>query len=429
MNIFKTVKEKMFKSQKVDSFAAGKGTKGTQKYELSQFPYLYTEAPDWISLYTELYDNVTVLENAVDTYVELINPGWSIESDKEKDVKLVEDVLKSIQFSQGFNMLLRNTFIYGFSGSEIVLANDMQSIERLVNVPNTELRIKRNKQANITDYYQLSSSGHGGIQLNPNRFIYTTRQVTTDHPYGRSLFKALPFLTRIMLEMQDAIGKIYRKYGAPRFHVRYIPPTQLDDTTLRRRLNTIKEHFDNPEVGEDFFTAGDVEVTMIGAEGQALKFNIEMSEIMQGVMAGLKMPAGVLGYNYGSTETHLTKQIEILLGRIFSYQDDYETMLNFQFMPLIAKIYNLSEIPKIKLDRPIIADELVEEQTRSLKIDNVDKLLGMNLIDTEYAINRLKLPRIPGKAVSSAQRNEKAAKLAAMATKNNEKKGKKKNAK
>ncbi len=389
VNFFERIFSSVFKPTEV-----GFGVQaGTQKYKLKQFPFLFDDEPEFLSLYKELFDNVPILDNAIDTYTQFINPGYTIKSDSEKDIELTNDVLKKIKFPGSLSQLIQNSLIFGYSGSEVVLSTDLAEILRLVNVPSTDLRIYRNDRANVTNYYEINTAGPY-INLTPERFIFLSKQATTDEPYGRSLFKSLPFLTRIMLQMQDSIGKISQKYGSPRFHVNYIPGIQLDDATLGRRLDAIREKFNDPKVGEDFFSAGDVDIKVIGSEGQTLRYSIEMSEIMQGVMSGLKLPAGVLGYNYGSTETHLTKQLEILLGRIDSYQKYYASELNMGFMPLLAKVYNLSTIPELIFDKPIIADELQEATTESLLIQNTTSLLNSRLITPAHAIERLKLPKL-----------------------------------
>ncbi len=395
------IKRSIFKSKPSSGFDV---QTGTQKYRLKQFPFLYESEPEFLSLYKELFDNIPIMDNAIDTYVTLINPGYTIESDNAKDIKIVDEVLKHIRFPNEVNELIQNSLIYGFSGSEIVLSSDLTAILRMKNVPSEDLRVERNNAANITNYYQINTAG-SYIDLNPNRFVFVAKQATTDNVYGRSLFKALPFLTRIMLQMQDAIGKIYNKYGSPRFHVNYVPNVQLDQDTLRTRLNSIKKKFNDPKVGEDFFSAGDVDITVIGAQGEVIKFSVEMQEITQGVFSGLKLPAGVLGYNYGSTETHMATQIEVLLARIIAYQKYFASEINAEFMPLLAKVYNLSSIPSIKFDRPVIVDEEKEAKTETIKISNVTTLLSKKLISPEYAIEKLKLPKITPKELAAIEKS------------------------
>lgn len=63
-------------------------------------------------------------------------------------------------------------------------------------------------------------------------------------------------------------------------------------------------------------------------------------------------------------------------------------------MPLVAKVYNLKEIPTFKFEKSFIADELVESQVRSADIQTTLTLLDKGLITPEYAMQYLDLPLI-----------------------------------
>jgi len=369
-----------------------------QDYKLPGFRFLYDTPTDLVDLYKQLYDNVSILEAAVNVYTNLINGDYEVKTKDPDLADAVYDIFNAIKFDSMLDNAISDTLVYGYSGTEIVLSNTLNEIQKFVDIPHNELRIKRDLNGDIVEFIQLNTiyggrapAGQGNI-IDKNRMFYLTRKSTTDAPYGRSIFKTLPFLTKIMIEIQDSIGKIYTKYGSPRFHVKYVPTVQLDQATLNTRLNTIKNAFDKIEVGKDFFSAGEVEVTTIGAEGQALKFTIEMSEIMQGVFSGLNLPAGVLGYNYGSTETHLSTQVEVLLGNLMRYQRYYAGMVNMVIMPMIAKVYNLPEVPYFTFKEPIIVDELGETQVRSAQINNAKTLIEMGMIDATDAQVELGLP-------------------------------------
>lgn len=369
----------------------------SQDYKLPGFNFLYDAPEDACDLFTQLYDNVPILESAVNVYTNLINGDYEV---KTKDPELANDVyniFNTIKFDSMLDIAIANTLIYGYGGTEIVLSSGLTDIEKFVDIPHNELRIKRDTQGNIIQFIQLNtlytrgSTGQANI-LNKQNILWLTRKATSDHPYGRSIFKSMPFLTKIMLEMQDSIGKIYKKYGSPRYHVKYVPAIQLDDKVLKTRLDLIKNSFNKIDVGKDFFSAGDVEVNVIGAGGKEIKFTIEMSEIMQGIFSGIGLPAGVLGYNYGSTETHLATQVQVLLGNLMRYQRYYAGAINMNIMPLIAKVYNLPEIPYFTFATPIIVDELGEMQVRSAEISNVKSLLEMGMIEPKDGQIILDLP-------------------------------------
>jgi len=390
MDLFKWLRPKQKEITKPveTSFAI---QESTQEYRLANYGYLY-EAPkdNYLPLYKQLYDNVPVLDGAISTYTDLITSGWDIKSDNPEEAEAITKVLISTNFDKTLKNLLDDYFIYGFYGAEIVLSNKFDAFEKLQEIPPTELRMERDNEANITEFIQTSNPKT--IKINPNVVLFSANRSSTNEPYGRSLFRSLPWITRLMLEMQDSMTKIYKRYGSPRYHVTYTPAIQLDQAELTSRLNTIKGKFKDIAIGQDFFTAGDVTVAMIGAGTESqFKLSIEMTEIMQSVFSGLKIPAGVLGYNYGSTETHLNKQIEILLGRILSYQREQAHVINKKLMPLLAIVYNLKSIPVLTFKPPIITDESADIALETSKINNVKTLIEMNMITTEDGQQKLGL--------------------------------------
>jgi hypothetical protein len=329
-----------------------------------------------------LYNNVPVLDGAVNAYTDLICAGWSIESDDPVEAEFITKELTNTNFDKTLKVSMDNYFIYGYYGTEIVPSQKFDKIVKFQDIPTEQLRIKRDQYGNITEFVQ--EAFNGAIKFNPAMVLYSANRESATEPYGRSLFRSLPWITRIMLEFQDSMAKIYRRYGSPRFHVQYLPALQLDQTTLESRLKILKNKFKDIEVGQDFFTSGDVKVDMMGvgagSGGRQFSLTIEMQEIMMSIFSGLKLPAGVLGYNYGSTETHLTQQIEILLGRLISYQKEQAHVINLKLMPLIATIYNLKSIPSLVFDKPVITDEVKDTALEGSRINNVRSLIEMGMI-------------------------------------------------
>jgi hypothetical protein len=380
VNLLNLFKSKKTTDKPIDSFDA---IEAVQSFRLQQYGYLY-EAPtdNYLSLYKELYNNVPVLDGAVNAYTDLICAGWSIESDNPVEAEFITKELTNTNFDKTLKVSMDNYFIYGYYGTEIVPSQKFDRIVKFQDIPTEQLRIKRDSYGNIVEFVQ--EAFNGAIKFNPAMVLYSANRESATEPYGRSLFRSLPWITRIMLEFQDSMAKIYRRYGSPRFHVQYLPALQLDQVTLETRLKVLKNKFKDIEIGQDFFTSGDVKVDMMGvgagSGGRQFSLTIEMQEIMMSIFSGLKLPAGVLGYNYGSTETHLTQQIEILLGRLISYQKEQAHVINLKLMPLIATIYNLKSIPSLVFDKPVITDEAKDVALEGSKINNVKTLIDMNMI-------------------------------------------------
>jgi len=364
----------------------------TQSFRLKQYGYLYEGPTDnYLALYKQLYDNVPILDGAISAYSDLICSGWKIRSDDPSESQLITDELNATNFNKTFKISMDNYFVYGYYGTEIVVSPKFDKVLKFQEIPTQELRMKRNDKDDIVEFVQQARPRT--ITFKPQMVLFSANRESVTEPYGRSLFRSLPWITKAMLELQDAMVKIYRRYGSPRFHVKYMPATQLSQTVLEERLKSMKKYFKDIEVGQDFFTGGDVTIDVVGAGGRTqFQVTVEMQEVNQSVFSGLKLPAGVLGYNYGSTETHLNKQIEILLGRILSYQIEQAQVINLKLMPLLATIYNLKSIPKIEFNKPIITDEAGDLQIVSTEISNAKSLIEMGMITTEDGQMRLGLP-------------------------------------
>lgn len=386
-NLFKSKKKKEI----TNNHSSFDVEESVQSYKLRDYGYLYESPKDnFLSLYKQLYDNVPVLDGAINAYTDLICSGWKINSDDPKEAEFITNELKKTNFDKTLKTILDDYFIYGYYGAEIVPSKKFDKIEKFQEIPTEELRLDRDDYGNIIEFIQ--ETARKIIKINPKMILFSANRESTNEPYGRSLFRSLPWITRIMLEMQDSMSKIYRRYGSPRFHVTYTPAIQLDQNVLNDRLTKLKKKFKDIEIGQDFFTAGDVAINMIGAGGkEQFKLTIEMEEIMQSMFSGLKLPAGVLGYNYGSTETHLNKQIEILLGRILSYQKEQAHVINLKLMPLIATIYNLKNLPIFEFEKPIITDESTDLELETKRINNIKSLIEMNMITTADGQQKLGL--------------------------------------
>jgi len=380
MNLLNLFKSKKTIEKPTDSFDV---VEAEQSYKLQQYGYLY-EAPkdSYLGLYKQLYDNVPVLDGAVNAYTDLICSGWKINSVNPEEAELITNELTNTNFDKTLKTSMDNYFIYGYYGTEMVPSPKFDKIVKFQEIPTEQLRLKRDEFANIIEFVQEASPRT--IRINPAMVLFSANRESTTEPYGRSLFRSLPWITRAMLELQDSMTKIYRRYGSPRFHVKYLPALQLDQNTLNSRLTTLKGKFKDIEIGQDFFTSGDVQIDLIGVGagggGRQFSMTIEMQEVMMSIFSGLKLPAGVLGYNYGSTETHLTQQIEILLGRLLSYQKEQTHVINLKLMPLLATIYNLKAVPTIEFNKPIITDEAKDVALEGSKINNVKTLIDMNMI-------------------------------------------------
>lgn len=351
----------------------------TKSYMMNIFQ-TYEQPEDDLELFYAMATNVPIIHGAINAYMRLTNTPLTINCTNEATRTKVYDIIERIELDETINKALYQYNVYGFVGVEIVLDAEQSEIVKLKVIDSRTLRVQKDMWGNIVEYRQIigiptgdmqSNSAPGTITLNPETIMYFQRQPDDDSAYGVSLLRCLPFITSTMLSIQTAIGKIYRRYGAPKYHVTYTPTTPIPDNVMDERMEQIKNNFEDFEADSDFFSNGDVHVDVIGAGTSAIKFTEELRHIMEQLMSGLGLPANVLGYNYGSTETHAKEQNIILMGNVANTQQSFKRILENSLMTIIAKLYDLDEVPQIEFDKIEIRDELLFQQSEQARIQNV----------------------------------------------------------
>lgn len=341
----------------------------------------YEQPEGDLELYHAMATNVPIIHGAINAYMRLTNTTLNIVCSKDETRNLVYDIIERIELDEVINKALYQYNTYGFVGVEVVLDSTYTDIVKLKVIDSRTLRVKKDPWGNIIEYRQIigiptgdaqqSNSAPGTIILNPDTIMYFQRQADDDSAYGVSLLRCLPFITSTMLSIQTAIGKIYRRYGAPKYHVTYNPSTPIPDNIMEDRMEQIKNDFEDFDTESDFFSNGDVQVDVIGAGTSAIQFTAELQHIMEQLMSGLGLPANVLGYNYGSTETHAKEQNIILMGNIENTQRTFKRVIENTLMTMIAQIYDLEEVPQIEFDKTEIRDELLYQTAENYKVVNV----------------------------------------------------------
>lgn len=333
-----------------------------------------------LEIYHLMASSIPIMEGAINAYTRLTNTGFDIKCEKDITRNVTWDVLERLDLEEVLNKVLIQYNTYGFCGVEIVMNDDKTEIVKLKVIDSRTLRLQKDPWGNVLVYKQIigiptgdkqnTNSAPGCIDLDPCSIMYFQRKPDSDSAYGVSLLRPLPFVASIMMSIEDSIGKIYRHYGAPKYHVKYNPTSPIPDEIMEDRMNQLAEDFSNIEADSDFFSNGDVSVEVIGAGGQTISFDAELAHIMQEIMSGLGLPANVLGFNYGSTETHAKEQNTILMSNLRNTQNSIKRILENTLMTLIAQVYDLDEIPEIEFETIQLRDEVAYQTAEQIKITN-----------------------------------------------------------
>lgn len=191
-------------------------------------------------------------------------------------------------------------------------ADGMADIERLL----------RNGYAADTAVAQMLSR-EGYVKLDRALLTYDGFHVEGNNPYGTSLLRPMPFVARILLSMDNALGHTWSRFGDPMYHVNYKTAARVDAAELEKRRTTLATRLSDMinirrnGNTSDFVTAVGkddmIDIKVIGADNQVLEIEQPARHLLEQIVSKTGIPSWLLGFNWTTAERLAAKQCEILL--------------------------------------------------------------------------------------------------------------------
>ena len=183
--------------------------------------------------------------------------------------------------------------------------------------------------------YALGTWQDGELRILPyqNLLLFTTLNPEAAHPYGVSLLRSMPFLTDILLKIYTTIGVNWERAGNVRYSVVYKPHDDADRAAAGDRAEEIAAAWSaamqdgRNGVVRDFVSAGDVEIKVIGADGQILNSEVPVRQILEQLVAKTGLPPFLLGLNWSSTERMSSQQADMLTSELWALRRAVEPSL------------------------------------------------------------------------------------------------------
>ncbi len=219
----------------------------------------------------------------------------------------------------------------------------------------------------------------GAIEELPRQelLLFTPNQPETGSPYGVSLMRSMPFLTGILLKIYEATGCNWERMGNARFSVVY-KPGEGDGPWARERGEEIAQEWQRAmEAGRngsvrDFVAVGDVDIKVIGADGQVLDAQAPVRQILEQLVAKTGIPPFLLGLSWSSTERMSAQQADMMTSEI--------TALRRRLTPVVERIcevwlrlHGYSDRVKVIWD-DINLQDMVEEARAELYHQQAEEL-------------------------------------------------------
>lgn len=220
-----------------------------------------------------------------------------------------------------------------------------------------------------------------------------------DSPHGTSLFRSLPSVIEALSVIENATVQVWRRMGAPPFHINWAPPREFQDpdgTATERVLGELEtgwtEAMTAREAGQvhDYFTAGPVTIDVIGNKNALFDIQQPFRAFAEQVIAATGLPSWMFGFSWSSTETLSTQQADLIVANIEAIRRGV--------MPAIGQVLNTRQEmrgkPRVELKwGEVNLRDLTEkargaawiEQGRARRIENARKMWELGFWDQDRA--------------------------------------------
>jgi hypothetical protein len=322
-----------------------------------------------LRLYEQLVETIPVLNAALTRIVQLVGtPHIEAEDDVKAELQEWMDnvVVNRIQtgFNNWFSTWCFDHLLYGRAHTEIILPKNRKDIYALQPLHTRTIELRPDPDLYSIQIVQILAMRGMWVELNKRLILTALHDVRGDLPQGNSLLFGLPFVGEIFTSMLKDHKRIWERFGTPSYHVAYKPPPDLADPTGSRSQNFLalimnqwNQMMTNRANGDvqDYATAGDVTVSVIGAAGEALEFVKPLQEIIAQMIAKTGLPPFLLGMQWQTTESMSSVEGGLLSQMVAAIRGHMEPEMKYLF-GLRQLLAGKSDKLKISWEAPTLID-------------------------------------------------------------------------
>lgn len=283
-------------------------------------------------LFDKVRRTVPVVDAAVSKLIRLIG-SFQIQCNDPKQQSALDNFLRSVpvgltgQSVYSFiDSYLDSLLVYGNAVGEIVLDKNNSYIAGLWNGNISDIIVRPGSSPMERQYYLHTSDGEK-LLPHPERILFSALKPPGGGIYGVSILQGIPALADILLRIYECIGQNFDRAGNLRYAVTYKPSSDPGDMAYaKERAEAIAQEWSAgmqaAKSGEirDFISVGDVDIKVIGAEGDMPSTEIPVRQLLEQILSKLSVPPFLLGLNWSSTERMSTQQADILTSELEYYR-------------------------------------------------------------------------------------------------------------
>ena len=336
-------------------------------------------------LYRAVREAVPVVDAAIYKLIRMTGGVNAVCTDRQAQ-KALSEFLRTVPTGRGqyginafLDCYLDSLLTCGRAVGEIVPRRDGRDIAALLCGRVEDIEIREGEHPLAFTICGPDESGRMEPLPHQELLLFTPLNPETDHPYGVSLLRGLPFLSDILMKIYHTIGVNWERCGNVRLAVtcRGAEGGQAAQRSrqLAQEWSRAMQQTKHGSV-RDFVAVGDVGIQVIGADAPILDSEVPVRQILEQVVAKTGIPPFMLGLNWSSTERMSAQQADLLTTEITAIRRSLTPAVE-RICRLWLRMHGYPGSVEALWDEINLQDEVEEaraalylQQARKLEIEN-----------------------------------------------------------
>ena len=336
-------------------------------------------------LYRSVREAVPVVDAAIYKLIRMTG-GVTVRCGDQEAEERLKEFFRTVPTGRGqfglnafLDCYLESLLTYGQAVGEIVPAAGNREIAALLCARVEDIEIREGDHPLEFQICGWDENGRMAELPYQDLLLFTPMNPETDHPYGVSLLRGLPFLADILSAIYQTIGINWERCGNVRFAVTC---QDSEGVNAAERSRVLAEEWSRAMQEtrggnvRDFVAVGDVGIRVIGGDAPILDSEVPVRQILEQIVAKTGIPPFMLGLSWSSTERMSAQQADLLTTEITAVRRNLTPVVE-RICRLWLRMHGYTCGFEVVWDDINLQDqveearaELYRQQARKLKLEN-----------------------------------------------------------
>ena len=336
-------------------------------------------------LYRSVREAVPVVDAAIYKLIRMTG-GVTVRCGDQEAEERLKEFFRTVPTGRGqfglnafLDCYLDSLLTYGQAVGEIVPAAGNREIAALLCARVEDIEIREGDHPLEFQICGWDENGRMAELPYQDLLLFTPMNPETEHPYGVSLLRGLPFLADILSAIYQTIGINWERCGNVRFAVTC---QDSEGVNAAERSRVLAEEWSRAMQEtrggnvRDFVAVGDVGIRVIGGDAPILDSEVPVRQILEQIVAKTGIPPFMLGLSWSSTERMSAQQADLLTTEITAVRRNLTPVVE-RICRLWLRMHGYTCGFEVVWDDINLQDqveearaELYRQQARKLKLEN-----------------------------------------------------------